>query len=88
MDSPYSSQSRAERVIATGRVMLAAFSLLAIWLDPSGPSQYAQVAYGLLAAYVCYGVAVAWLVWRARAPLGALRLVTHVLDLAIFSVFM
>lgn len=34
----YHSKSRAEHLIATGRVILAGFFLLAVWLDPSEPS--------------------------------------------------
>ena len=68
--------------------MLAAFSLFAIWLDPSEPAKYTQVAYTLLAAYVVYALLIALLVWRASAPLIGLRYVTHAGDLLIFTVLM
>jgi signal transduction histidine kinase len=87
MDSSYSPQYRAERVIAAGRVVLAAFSLLAFWLDPAEPSKYAHIAYALLAFYLGYGLSIAWLVWRAYVPIGHLPIITHVFDLVIFSVF-
>ncbi len=87
-DSAYSPQSRAERLIAAGRVVLAAFSLLAIWLDPSEPTKYANTTYALLAVYVAYSVLIAAWVWSTDTPLGRLGLLTHIADLAAFSLFM
>ncbi|HEV8676340.1 MAG TPA: sensor histidine kinase [Methylomirabilota bacterium] len=84
----YSPQSHAERLIVTGRVVLAAFSFVALWLDPSEPARHAATAYALVALYVCYALLLALLVWRAAAPSGRLRLATHAADLAIFSLFM
>ena len=80
----YAPLTRAERLIATGRVVLAAFSLLAARLV-SSPS-HAQATQLLLVAYLAYALAVASVVWRARRPLGRLGLVTHVLDLLVFCV--
>jgi signal transduction histidine kinase len=78
---------RPERVIAAARVVLAAFSLFAVWLDPTEPVNYAQVAYGLLVAYVIYSGAVVALLWRAEAVAPWWPLVTHVGDLVFFSLF-
>jgi signal transduction histidine kinase len=83
----YSPQSRTERLIAAGRVVLASSSLLAIWLDPLQPVQYEEEAYGLMAAYVAYAVAIALLIWRSPVALARLRLLMHVIDLAFFAVF-
>jgi signal transduction histidine kinase len=83
-----SPHSRAERLIATGRVVLAAFSLLAIGLEPSGPARHAQWAYALLSGYGVYALLVALLVWSWHAPPGRLPLITHVLDMAAFSLLM
>jgi len=88
MNSHSSPHSRAERLIATGRVVLAAFSLLAVWLGPSGAASPTPWAYGLLSGYGVYALLVALLVWSWRAHLGRLPLVTHVLDLAAFSFLM
>lgn len=87
MEPLYSPQSRAERLIAAGRVVLAVSSLFAVWLDPAEPAKYADVAYALLAAYVVYAVAIALLVWRSDAPSHRQALVTHVFDLLFFSLF-
>jgi signal transduction histidine kinase len=87
METLYSPQSRSERFIAVGRVVLAASSLFAVWLDPSEPAKYAPVAYSLLVAYVVYSSVIALLVWRSDDPGGRERLVTHGVDLAFFSLF-
>lgn len=88
MTDTYSPQSRTERLIASGRVVLAASSLIAIWLDPLQPAQYAEETYGLMVAYVVYSVLLALLVWSARVAIGRIGLVTHVVDLLAFSLFM
>jgi signal transduction histidine kinase len=87
IESLYSPQSRAERLIAAGRVVLAVSSLFAVWLDPAEPAKYADVAYSLLAAYVVYAAAIAFLVWHSDAPSDRLALVTHAFDLVFFSLF-
>lgn len=87
MDFRFSFEGRTERLIAAGRVVLASFSLLAIWLDPTTPSKYATVAYPLLIAYVFYAVAMTFVVWASYGPLVRLRLVTHALDLGMFALF-
>lgn len=87
MDTLYSPQSRAERLIAGGRVALATSSLFAVWLDPTEPAKYAGTAYSLLVAYVVYSAAISLLVWRTEAPGRRQRLVTHAFDLAFFALF-
>ena len=82
----YAPRIRAERVIATGRVVLAVFSLLAVWLDPSTPAQHAQTTYFLLLGYVGYALLVALVVWLTHVPLVRIGFVTHVVDLLLFSV--
>jgi signal transduction histidine kinase len=84
----FSFEGRTERLIAAGRVILASFSLLAIWLDPSEPAKYAALAYLLLASYVLYSVVLALFIWTAYRHLAGLTLVTHIFDLGIFSLFM
>jgi signal transduction histidine kinase len=87
MEPLYSPQSRAERLIAGGRVILAASSLFAVWLDPTEPANYARTAYALLVAYLVYSLVIAGLVWRSDAPPSYQRLLTHCFDLAFFSLF-
>jgi signal transduction histidine kinase len=83
----YSPQSRVERLIAVGRVFLSAFSLLAIFIDPSEPSRYAGTTYTLLALYLAYSLLLALLVWNTPDALVRFRLAAHVFDLASFTVF-
>jgi signal transduction histidine kinase len=78
---------RTERLIAAGRVVLAAASLFAVWLDPSEPAKYAQIAYALLVAYLVYAVAIALLLWRFDPPPRRGRLTSHLFDLVFFSLF-
>jgi signal transduction histidine kinase len=87
MDPRFSFEGRTERLIALGRVVLASFSLLAIWFDPSEPANYAALTYSLLAGYVVYALGLASLVWTSSGSIFRLRLVTHVFDLGVFSVF-
>ena len=84
----YAPQSRAERLIATGRVVLAVFSLATIWLDPSTPPRHAHLFYALLALYALYAGLLAVVEWSRDAPLVRLRLLIHAFDLAVFSLFM
>jgi signal transduction histidine kinase len=84
----FSSHSRAERLIAGGRVALAAFSLLALRLDPSEPARYAPIAFTLLIAYVAYALVLFDLLWFIRKFPNWWKLATHILDLAAFLVFM
>jgi signal transduction histidine kinase len=82
----YAPRIRAERLIATSRVVLAAFSLLAVWLDPYTPTGHGQTLYLLLLGYVGFSLAVAAVVWLAHGPLGRLGLGSHVLDVSLFCV--
>jgi signal transduction histidine kinase len=84
----YSPLGRVERLVAAGRVVLAAFSLVAIWLDPSEPAQYAPTAYAVLAVYVGYAVLVALAVWRASVVTSHQQLAMHGFDLGVFTVLM
>src|SRR5687767_11931861 len=84
-DSP---PSRAERLIASGRVVLAAVSALAVWFDPSEPARHPEVAYTLLVGYFVYALAIAALVWRSGSSSERHRVVTQAIDLAFFSLML
>jgi signal transduction histidine kinase len=77
-------RNRAEQIIAGGRVALATFSLLAVWFDPSEPSRYPAIAYGLLAGYLIYGLLAAGLVFFAAATGRRWALLSHSIDVAMF----
>ena len=67
MVSQFIVQSRTERVIAAGRVLLAATALLNVWLDPP-PVEGAAVAFVLLAAYLGYAIGLVPILRPAFAP--------------------
>jgi signal transduction histidine kinase len=80
------AQSRAERLIAWSRLVLALSSLLAIYLDPIEPSRYIATTYGLLIVYSVYAAALAiWNLLIDRYSSHS-RWATHAIDLAFFSV--
>ena len=78
--------SRPERLIAAGRVVLAACSLLAIWLAPSEPSRHAHTVLVLLTGYLLYAVVMLLVVGRPHPVLIHLPVVTHALDMVLFTV--
>jgi signal transduction histidine kinase len=84
----YFPQNRAEFLIAAARLVLASFSLFAICMDPSEPLRYAGIAYSLLSGYVVYSLILFVLVRGMRSPSKSFALLTHILDLQIFSVFL
>lgn len=81
MTTEWLPQRRAERLIATSRLVLAIAALLAIWLDPLEPARYVAETYGLLIAYAAYALILA--VWNATITSydARLPLVTHAIDL-------
>lgn len=84
MTADYSPHSRAERLIATGRVGLVALTLLAIRMEPSDLAISPWTAFALLSGYLLYALLLHLRVWRSPAPLGHLPLVNHAFDLAAF----
>jgi len=83
MHEQWIPQSRAERLIATGRSVLAIGSLGALFFEPA---PIPRLTYALLGAYTFY--ALAFLTWSLLGP-GIERnvtIATHVLDLAVFGV--
>ncbi|HUP59522.1 MAG TPA: sensor histidine kinase [Thermoanaerobaculia bacterium] len=83
----YTPQTRAERLIALGRFILAFSSLGAVYLEPSTPARHQQTTYTLLAAYTAYALIVLVLAWRSPVPPPRQRLASHVLDIVLFTLF-
>lgn len=87
LEGPYRfSRARAERTIAVTRVVIAVFSLYAIWLDPAEPARYTQLTYVLHSGYLVYALALAGVMW-SRESTGRLPIATHIIDIVAFSVF-
>lgn len=80
------SRARVERVVSVLRVVLAAMSLFAIWIDPSEPAQYAETVYGLHIIYVVYAIGIAAVMWSHRGG-GRMPMATLVVDIIVASVF-
>jgi signal transduction histidine kinase len=74
---------RAERLIAGGRLALAALSLVALELAPSARPASAGSAEVLVAAYLVWALAVVGVAWRWGDRLLRFRVALHALDLAV-----
>src|SRR4051812_46423671 len=72
---------RLELIIATARAFLAAGSLLAISLDPSGPNQYADVAFKFLVLYDIHSVVILAILRFGPPNGGRWGLPLHAIDL-------
>lgn len=83
----YAPHARAERLIATGRFVLALASLTAVYLEPSTPAQHQRATYTLLVVYTVYALLAAAVAWRSPVPSARGRLVSHALDLLLFTIF-
>ncbi|HYM60979.1 MAG TPA: histidine kinase [Thermoanaerobaculia bacterium] len=86
MDTAFFPQDRAERLIAINRLILAIFSLAAVWLDLPVAGRDVALAMALVELYTLYALLVALFVWRKSAT-PALRLASHVFDLTLVSLF-
>jgi signal transduction histidine kinase len=78
--------ARGERLIGTGRVLLALFTLAVVYLDPDVAPPQLHLA-PIAVAFAVYAVVLALIGWRA--PLVAVRgrLAVHVIDFLLFSMF-
>jgi len=80
------SDARAERVIAAVRVVLAASSFVALWLDPQEPDQVLKLTYWLQSGYMAWACVLAAVMWN-RDSRGKLPLASHVADIVMASAF-
>ncbi len=80
-------RQQAESVLASARVFLASSALIAIYLDPTAPTIYNDIAYGLLIEYLVYSVLVlALLPWR-ELPFVPLIFAVDVIFPSVFIFF-
>lgn len=77
-------QYRADRLIAACRIVLALASFAAIAIDSSQPRQFAPFAYWLLLTYMCFAVALAFVIWSSPIVKCRLGLAAHVVDMLTF----
>lgn len=78
--------SRTERTIVLARVVLAASSLFAVWLDPNEGARYVIPTYTLHWVYAVYAIVLALVSWN-RDGVGHWPLVTQVADIAVCAIF-
>jgi signal transduction histidine kinase len=76
---------RAERLIASGRLTLAALTLFAIWLDPLEPSRQPPLGYAVGVVYTAYAALLMVVAWTPEPSLLRWRLPTHVVDLVAYT---
>jgi len=77
-------RARAERVISAVRVVIAASTLFAVWLDPTEPQRSAVLVYTMHVAFLVYAMCLTALCWtREFGP--QFSLVTHLCDIGIAS---
>lgn len=78
-------QSRAERIIALGRFVLAVASFGAIYFDPHEPARLPMLAYSLLTAYSAYALIVLLHSLTASTASRRGQILSHVADLVFFG---
>jgi signal transduction histidine kinase len=81
---PLSSRVQTERVIAAGRLTLAAACLFGVWWDPGEPTRAVGITYALSGVYLAYSLALLGLVW-SRPPGERLPVISHVVDISFVS---
>lgn len=84
----YTQQQRAERLIASGRTLLAIVSLLVMEIDRAVAEQRTHMMVVFAAVYALYCAIVGLLVWRVPVQSVRARVVTHVVDLAVYSLLL
>ena len=84
----YSPRNRAERVISAGRLFLAVFLTVAVVISTTEPRRYSDVVRIIAISYLAYSIGIAFLTWTRRMTTRPVAVVTHVIDLALFTVFM
>ena len=82
-----SERLRIERVLASVRVFLTGTAIVAVYVDPTEPTSYARLAYGILTAYFAWGI-IAWAQVHRAEKIGPLRNIIHFLDIAFPLTFM
>jgi len=73
--------ARLERVLAVGRAFLTVTALGAIYVDPTEPTRFAALTYGVLSGYAVYSLIVLAIVHRAVRVTPRHGLILHGLDI-------
>ncbi len=78
--------ARGERIIATGRVMLAIFTTLVVYVDPDVSDSQLRLL-PITAGFAVYAILVGLVGWRAPVVAVRARLLVHIVDFLLFSTF-
>ena len=78
---------RIERVLASARLFLTVAAMVAVYLDPTEPTSYAALAYGILIAYSLWATYV-WVHVHRAAQVCAFSRLIHFLDVVFPIAFM
>jgi signal transduction histidine kinase len=78
-------QHSSGRVIALGRLMLAALFLVAIWVDSSQPTHAPEATFALLISYLLFAVAVVAATWKNWWLDAKLAGPAHAIDIVLFT---
>ncbi len=79
-------RARIERVLASARVFLTLAAVVAVYLDPTEPTSYAALAYGILIAYMLWSTYV-WVHVHRVERVEEFGHIIHSLDIAFPMVF-
>lgn len=81
--------ARGERFIATGRVFLAVFAFIVLWLDPDLASDSPERLLPVAALFVTYAAGLLLIAHRFVLPIGRLsvRFMLQIADFAVFTQF-
>ncbi len=80
--------TRIDRIIASGRAVLAIVGLIAVWVDPSQPAKFQDFTYTLMAGYTAFALLILGLLMMRPLPSEDMALFTHLIDLTTFSAVM
>lgn len=84
----YSPRNRAERVISAGRLFMAVLLTIAVMVDPPQPAVYHPLLLVLTFGYLAYSGGLTILTWTRQVTTRAVPIVTHIIDLLLFAVFL
>ena len=83
----YSPRNRAERVVSAGRFLVAAAMALALVLEADTP-YFTPAVISVSFWYLAYAAGIAALTWTRVVTTRGVPLLTHFIDLVVFTAFM
>jgi signal transduction histidine kinase len=84
----YSPRNRAERVISAARLSVAILLTTAVLLYGTEPAIYFPLVRVLTIGYLAYSAGLTVLTWTRHVTTAGVPIVTHVIDLLLFALFL